>query len=261
MLCYLLYSVLSWPGIHTALITVFIVSLTTAAESVEKLTLRIAGCLAGAGLGLAVMIWVIPRTTDIGDLAAIVFAGAFLAAWIAAGDKHISYAGFQLAFAYFLCVIQGPSPSFDMVVARDRVVGILLGNIVSYFAATRIWPVSVGPRIDAALQKATQKLESVLEASDVWARRRLVAETQSMMEGVVSDIRLAAYEPEWIRPDRTRLAAQQNAAEAIHQLQPPMLGVAELAPEEARNSLQDSLESTATVSPPAFFIVHESRNH
>ena len=252
MLCYLIYSVLDWPGIHTALITVFIVSLTTAAESVEKLTLRIAGCLAGAGLGLAVMIWVIPRTTDIADLAAIVFAGAFLAAWIAAGDKHISYAGFQLAFAYFLCVIQGPSPSFDMVIARDRVLGILLGNIVSYFAATRVWPVSVGPRIDSALRKAKQKLESVLEAADVWARRRLVAETQSMMEGVTSDIRLAAYEPEWIRPDRTRLAAQQHAAEAIQQLQPPMLGVAELAPEPARSSLQDSLESTPTVAQPAF---------
>ncbi len=137
MLCYLIYSVLSWPGIHTALITCFIVSLTTAAESVEKLTLRIVGCLAGAGLGLCVMLRIIPHTTDIGDLAAIVFAGAFLAAWIAAGDKHISYAGFQLAFAYFLCVIQGPSPSFDMVVARDRVIGILLGNVVSYFAATQ----------------------------------------------------------------------------------------------------------------------------
>ncbi len=252
MLCYLIYSVLSWPGIHTALITVFIVSLTTAAESVEKLTLRIAGCLGGAGLGLAVMIWVIPRATDIADLAAIVFAGAFLAAWIAAGDKHISYAGFQLAFAYFLCVIQGPSPSFDMVIARDRVIGILLGNIVSYFAATRVWPVSVGPRIDAALQKARQKLESVLEATDLWARRRLVAETQSMIEGITSDIRLAAYEPEWIRPNRTRLAVQQHAAETIQQIQPPMLGVAELAPEEVRNSLQDSLQSTTPIAPPAF---------
>jgi multidrug resistance protein MdtO len=142
MLCYLVYSILSWPGIHTALITCYIVALTTAAESVEKLTLRIVGCLAGAGLGLIVMLWVIPRTTDIADLAAIVFAGAFLAAWIAAGNKHISYAGFQLAFAYFLCVIQGPSPSFDMVVARDRVLGILLGNIVSYFAglASQRWP-------------------------------------------------------------------------------------------------------------------------
>src|SRR5262252_4220595 len=169
MLCYLIYSVLSWPGIHTALITCFIVALTTAGESVEKLTLRIVGCLAGAGLGFFVMLRIIPRTTDIGDLAAIVFVGAFLAAWIATGDKHISYAGFCLGYTYFLCILQCPSPSFDMAVARDRVIGILLGNIVSYFATTRLWPVSVGPRIESGLQKARQKLESVFEAADGWS--------------------------------------------------------------------------------------------
>jgi multidrug resistance protein MdtO len=243
MLCYLIYSVLSWPGIHTALITCFIVSLTTAAESVEKLTLRIIGCLTGAGLGLAVMLRIIPRATDIADLAVIVFAGAFLAAWIAAGDKHISYAGFQVAFAYFLCVIQGPSPSFNMVVARDRVIGILLGNIVAFFAATRVWPVSVGPRIDAALQKAKNKLESAVEVADGWSRRRLVAETQSMVEGITSDIRLAAYEPEWIRPDRARLAAQQRA---------------ELASEQAINRLRGSLDSAVMVETPKSFAALET---
>jgi multidrug resistance protein MdtO len=191
------------------------------------------------------MLRVIPRATNIADLAAIVFAGAFLSAWIAAGDRHISYAGFQLAFAYFLCVIQGPSPSFDMVVARDRVIGILLGNVVSYFAATRVWPVSVGPHIDGALQKAKQKLESVVDAADGWSRRRLVAETQSMVEGIASDIRLAAYEPEWIRPDRSRLDAQQHAADAIQKLEMPMLGVTELDPEQAK-------DGTATVEAKAF---------
>jgi multidrug resistance protein MdtO len=251
MLCYLIYSILSWPGIHTALITCFIVSLSTAAESVEKLTLRILGCLVGAGLGLLVMIRVIPLATDISDLAVIVFAGALLAAWIAAGDKHISYAGFQIAFAYFLCVIQGPAPSFNMVVARDRVIGILLGNIVSYFVATRIWPVSVGPRIDRALQKARPKLESILEASDGWSRRRIAAETQSMLEEITSDIRLAAYEPEWIRPESARLAAQQRTVEAIRKLERPILGVAELTPEQARESLHDFLDQTATVETPA----------
>jgi multidrug resistance protein MdtO len=247
MLCYLIYSVLKWPGIHTALITCYIVALTTAGESVEKLTLRILGCLAGAGLGFFVMLRIVPGTTDIGDLAVIVFVGAFLAAWIAAGNKHISYAGFQLAFAYFLCVIQGPSPSFNMVVARDRVIGILLGNIVSYFAATRLWPVSVGSRIDSALQKARQKLESLPEVVDGWSRRRLVAETQSIVEEITSDIRLAAYEPEWIRPHRYRLDAQRHAAEAIKRLETPMLGVAELTPEQARNRLNGSQDLTATV--------------
>jgi hypothetical protein len=66
-----------------------------------------------------------------------------------------------------------------------------------------------------------------------------------MVERVRSDIRLATYEPEWIRPDRIRLAAQQHAAEAIQQLQTPMLGVAELAPEQARNTLHGYLDRAA----------------
>ncbi|MEI9979175.1 MAG: FUSC family protein [Edaphobacter sp.] len=246
MLCYLLYSILSWPGIHTALITCFIVSLGTAAESVEKLTLRILGCLVGAGLGLLVMIKVIPLVTSIGGLAVIVFAGAFLGAWIAAGDKHISYAGFQIAFAYFLCVIQGPSPSFNMVVARDRVIGILLGNVVSYFVATRIWPVSVGPRIDDALHRVKHNLESMVEAIDRWPRRRLAAETYSILDEIESDIHLAAYEPTSIRPGSTWLDAQQYAVEAAQRLEPVLFGIAELAPEQERSRLRSLLDRRAS---------------
>jgi multidrug resistance protein MdtO len=241
MLCYLFYSILSWPGIHTALITCFIVSFGTAAESVEKLTLRILGCLVGAGLGLLVMLKVVPSVTSIESLAVIVFAGAFIAAWIAAGDKHISYAGFQIAFAYLLCVVQGPSPSFNMVVARDRVIGILLGNVVSYFVATRIWPVSVGPRIDGALHKAKHNLESMVGAIDRWPRRRLAAETHSLLNEITSDIHLAAYEPVSIRPGRTRFVAQRHAVEAAQRLEPALLGFAELEPEEERSGFYDLL--------------------
>jgi multidrug resistance protein MdtO len=251
MLCYLLYSILSWPGIHTALITCFIVSLGTAAESVEKLTLRILGCLVGAGLGLLVMLRVVPWVTSIEGLAVIVFAGAFLGAWIAAGDKHISYAGFQIAFAYLLCVVQGPSPSFNMVVARDRVIGILLGNVVSYFVTTRIWPVSVGPRIDDALHKAKHNLESMVEVVDRWPRRRLAAETQSLLNEIASDIRLAAYEPTSIRPGGTRLVAQRYAVETARRLEPALLGIAELAPEEEKNGFRGLLNwQAASESEP-----------
>ncbi|MDI9701200.1 FUSC family protein, partial [Burkholderia cenocepacia] len=48
MFCYLLYSQLDWSGIHTCFITCYMVSLGSTAETVEKLTLRIAGCIVGA---------------------------------------------------------------------------------------------------------------------------------------------------------------------------------------------------------------------
>ena len=51
MFCYVLYLLLDWPGIHTVFITCYIVSLGTTAKSVEKLTLRILGCLIGAAAG------------------------------------------------------------------------------------------------------------------------------------------------------------------------------------------------------------------
>ena len=162
MFCYILYSLLDWPGIHISLITCYIVSLGTTAETVEKLTLRILGCLVGAAFGIAAIVYLIPSITSIGALMVVVFLGALASAWIAAGSPRIAYAGFQIAFAFFLCVIQGSSPSFDMTTARDRVIGILLGNIVVYVLFTNIWPVSVGKRIDPAIAALLRRLSGLL---------------------------------------------------------------------------------------------------
>ncbi len=43
MFCYVVYLLLDWPGIHTCLITCYIVSLGTAAETMEKQALRFPG--------------------------------------------------------------------------------------------------------------------------------------------------------------------------------------------------------------------------
>jgi multidrug resistance protein MdtO len=157
MFCYILYSLLDWPTIHTCLITCYIVALGPAAETVEKLSLRILGCVIGAAAGIAAIVFLVPELTSIGGLIIAVFLASLAAAWVAAGDARITYAGFQIAFAYFLCVIQGSGPSFDMVTARDRVIGILLGNVVVYVIFTNFWPVSVvnriGPEITALLRK------------------------------------------------------------------------------------------------------------
>jgi multidrug resistance protein MdtO len=222
MFCYFLYSLLDWPGIHTCFLTCYIVTLGTAAESVEKLTLRILGCLVGAAAGYGTMIFLIPYLTSITALMVVVFAGALAAGYVSAGSERISYAGFQFAFAFFLCVIQGSSPAFDLSTARDRVIGILLGNVVAYLVFTNLWPISVGKRIDPAIAALLLRLAALMTA-DKSARRALASQAQSELAEIETDIALAAYEPSTIRPNAQWLAARREAADEIGALGSPLL--------------------------------------
>ncbi|HEY0270267.1 MAG TPA: FUSC family protein [Sphingomonas sp.] len=222
MICYLLYSLLDWPGIHTCLITCYIVALGTAAETVEKLTLRILGCLLGAGAGIAAIVYVMPPLTSIGGLMAVVFAGGLVSAWVAAGSPRIAYAGFQIAFAFFLCVIQGAGPAFDLTVARDRVIGILLGNLVTWLVFTRVWPVSVTRRIDPAIATLLRQLGGMARAS-LPSRRRLAPVLQTGIATVKGDLALARYEPVALRPSGPWLDRRRETIDAIVATEGPLL--------------------------------------
>jgi multidrug resistance protein MdtO len=223
MFCYFVYLMLDWPGIHTCLITCYIVSLGTTAETLEKLTLRILGCLIGAGTGIAAIVFLMPHVTSIGALMAIVFLVALVSGWIAAGGPRISYIGFQVAFAFFLCVVQGASPAFDMTVARDRVIGIIFGNLVVALIFTQIWPVSVAQRIDPAIETLLRRLAGMAAAGSREKRRELAAETQEAFAPVEQDLNLALYEPSSIRPDRAWMVRRRQIADAVASLQGPLL--------------------------------------
>jgi len=216
--CYLLYSLLDWPGIHTCFITCYIVAQTTAAESVEKLTLRIIGCLIGAAAGIAAIVFLVPALTSVGGLMIAVFIGAWAGAYVAAGSPRISYAGFQLAFAFFLCVIQGSGPSFDLTVARDRIIGILIGNLVAYCALVYMWPVTITRRVDPALATALRQLARVAAAKEPGERRLLASQAQGALKEIESDIELAYYEPSSVRSSAAWLSARRQAVENSHSL-------------------------------------------
>jgi multidrug resistance protein MdtO len=223
MFCYGLYTLLDWPGIHTSFITCYIVALTTAAEAIEKLTLRILGCLLGSAAGIAAIVFITPSLTSTGSLMAVVFAGAFVSAWVAAGSPRIAYAGFQIAFAFFLCMLQGPTPEFDMTIARDRVIGVLIGNVVSYFVLTRVWPVSVALRIDPAIRALLQRLSVMMTTVGVSARRSVAAEVLAARDAIESDLKLVAYEPRATRPQPGWRGHRLEAVRAILTLTGPLL--------------------------------------
>jgi multidrug resistance protein MdtO len=221
--CYILYSLLDWPGIHTCFLTCYAVSLGTTAETTEKLTLRILGCLIGAAAGIGAIVFLVPSLTSIGALMIIVFLGAYAAAYVAGGGPRISYAGFQIAFAFFLSVVQGSAPAFDMQTARDRVIGILIGNVVVYLLFTNLWPVSVGKRVDPAIASLLRRLGSMMTAASPWTRRELASQTQSALAAIEADINLAAYEPISVRPSQRWLMARRDAVREIGELESPLL--------------------------------------
>ena len=242
--CYVLYSLLDWPGIHTCLITCYIVSLGTAAETVEKLSLRILGCLIGAAAGLATMIFLVPHLTTVGGLMAVVFLGTLASAWVAVGSPRIAYAGFQLAFAFLLCVVQGAGPSFDMATARDRVVGILVGIAVVYLLSTRLWPVSVARRVDPALAAAIRRLKPILAAEDPQTRSLRASDAQASLTALDADLNLIHYEPPLLRPTPEWLAVRLAAARELRSMVPPLLLAGYEAPAWNRN-VEDRLEKLA----------------
>jgi multidrug resistance protein MdtO len=236
MFCYALYTQLDWPSIHTCFITCYIVGLATTAETVQKSTLRVLGALLGAAAGIGAIVYVVPHLASIGALMALVFAGALASAWVAVGDPRIAYAGFQFAFAFFLCVLQGSAPAFDMVTARDRVIGILIGNLVCYMMFVLVWPISVARRIDPGLRALIGDLRTMVSATGVQARPILAAQSLATFGALERDLNLIAYEPNGIRPPADWLETRRAMAQEVANLSAPLLLGADCLPELAANA-------------------------
>jgi multidrug resistance protein MdtO len=162
MLVYTFYLAVEWPGIRTCVVTCFFVALGSAGETVHKLTLRLGGAMAGGLLGLLCIVFVLPHVTDIAGLSIIVAVVAALGAWISTSSERLAYAGMQMAFAFFIGVLQGYGPTEELTVLRDRVLGILLGNIAMSIVFTTVWPVNAVTQAEAALAKASAALAALL---------------------------------------------------------------------------------------------------
>ena len=163
--CYAVEMLADWPAIHTCVITCFFVSLGTVGETVHKAGLRIVGCLIGGTLGIGAILLLMPSMTDLGQLLLVLAAVTFLGGWIANGSERIAYAGWQIALAFYIAVLQGYGPTLDMQTARDRVIGILLGNLVVFVVSTTIWPVRVGDLLRGSLQQAFRQFAVLLQAA------------------------------------------------------------------------------------------------
>jgi Fusaric acid resistance protein family len=163
MFCYISYMAIDWFGIHTALITCTFIALESTGATLHKGVLRIGGCIIGGALALFTIVFLIPHMVTIASLVVVVACACAIAGWVATGSELISYAGLQIAFAFFYSVFQGYAPDTDLDNVRDRVVGILFGLIVTGVVFAYIWPERTIDRLRDALRVSLRQLARLLE--------------------------------------------------------------------------------------------------
>jgi multidrug resistance protein MdtO len=163
MFCYIVYMAIDWSGIHTALITCTFIALESTGATLHKGVLRIGGCVIGGALALFTIVFLMPHMVTIASLVVVVAGASAIAGWVATGSEMISYAGLQIAFAFFYSVFQGYAPDTDLDNVRNRVVGILFGLIVTGLVFAYIWPEHTIDRFRDALREALRQLARLLE--------------------------------------------------------------------------------------------------
>jgi multidrug resistance protein MdtO len=164
MLCYVLYTACQWRGIQTSMLTCLIMALPSVGAASHKGILRIVGCVLGSIAALLATVFVIPHLESLVGLLFLTLPVIGIGAWIAAGSARSGYIGVQFMFAYALASLGGYGPVIDLVEIRDRVIGILLGFIVSIVIFSTIWPEREGRGLRtllAQLMRSIAKLARV----------------------------------------------------------------------------------------------------
>ena len=141
MACYLLYVGLDWPGLSTSVTTCVLTALTNIGASRQKQVLRIAGgVLGGFVFGMGSQIFVLPYIDSITGFAVLFAVVSLIAAWTSTSSSRLSYAGLQIALAFYLVQLSEFSIQTSLTLARDRVIGVLLGSSMMWLVFERLYP-------------------------------------------------------------------------------------------------------------------------
>jgi multidrug resistance protein MdtO len=149
-LCYIIYNLIAWPGISTAVTACLLTGLSTIGASRQKQILLFAGALVGGPLiGMGSQIFILPNLESIAGFTVLFMLVTALASWFMTSSPRLSYFGLQVAFAFFLINLREFAMQTSLSVARDRVVGVLLGLFMMWLVFDQLW----GSRAAVAMKR------------------------------------------------------------------------------------------------------------
>jgi multidrug resistance protein MdtO len=139
-LCYVIYNSIAWPGISTAVTTCLLTGLSTVGASRQKGILRFAGALVGGFLfGMGSQVFILPYLDSITGFTVLFILVTAFSSWFMTSSPRLSYFGLQVALAFYLINLQEFAIERSLAIARDRVVGVLLGLFIMSLVFDRLW--------------------------------------------------------------------------------------------------------------------------
>jgi multidrug resistance protein MdtO len=158
-ICYIIYNSIAWPGISTAVTTCLLTGLSTIGASRQKQILRLAGALVGGILiGMGSQIFILPHVDSIAGFTVLFILVTALASWFLTSSPRLSYFGLQAALAFYLINLQEFALQTSLSVARDRVVGVLLGLFMMWLVFDQLWSAPAGVEMKRAFISALRLL-------------------------------------------------------------------------------------------------------
>ena len=139
VLCYFIFNAVFWPGLSTSLFSVVVAALPSTGASRQRSVLRVTGALVGGGLlGIGSQVFVLPLLDSITGFAVLFVTVTWIAAWFLTSSPRLSYFGAQMGLAFYLIQLRGPSPQTNLALARDNLMGILLGLFMMWFVFEKL---------------------------------------------------------------------------------------------------------------------------
>src|SRR5699024_3274214 len=132
-------------------------------SSYQKMALRFGGAFCGAILALVVTIFVMPWLDNIVELLCVLAPIFWIGARLATSSERSSYIGTQMVVTFALATLENVfGLAYDIVVIRDRAIGILIGTAVSAVIYTFVWPESEARALPQKLAGAMAMLSKLL---------------------------------------------------------------------------------------------------
>lgn len=164
LLAYVIYQSVAWPGLSTAIATCLITALTTIGSSRQKQFLRLGGVLLGGVIfGIGAQCFLLTEFESITGFTILFAVVTAICAWIGSASSRLSYLGVQAALAFYLINLQEFTIQSSLAVARDRMVGVLLGVMCMWLVFDHLWVRNALQEMQDSFARSLRLLAEMIE--------------------------------------------------------------------------------------------------